>query len=201
MSPGPWQVAGGSTHLFLSDCSFINYQNFWKWKIPSLLSKCLVHFLSVAWHPFLHTSSLCRALIQRVGHYIWNLIANLLSIIFLKDSETSGVMLGRCEQTGVAVNLCVEIWSGELFSRFICLEQRTNCVLFVILKEPACQYRRHKRCGFESWVGKISWRRKWQTTPVLLPGKSHGQRSPVGYSPWGRRVGHNWSDLALSTST
>ena len=38
--------------------------------------------------------------------------------------------------------------------------------------------------GFE----KILWRRKWQPTPVLLPGKSHGQRSPVGYSPWGRRV-------------
>ena len=36
-----------------------------------------------------------------------------------------------------------------------------------------------------SWVGKISWRRKWQSTPVLLPGKSHGQRSLVGYSLWG----------------
>ena len=35
------------------------------------------------------------------------------------------------------------------------------------------------------WVGKILWRRKWQPTPVLLPGKSHGQRSMVGYSPWG----------------
>ena len=32
-----------------------------------------------------------------------------------------------------------------------------------------------------------------QPTPVLLPGKSHGQRSPVGYSPWGRRVGHVWA--------
>ena len=40
-------------------------------------------------------------------------------------------------------------------------------------------------------VGKTPWRRKWQSTPVLLPGKSHGQRSVVGYSPWGRRVGHN----------
>ena len=37
----------------------------------------------------------------------------------------------------------------------------------------------------ETWVGKISWRRKWQSTPVLLPGKSHGQRSLVGYSLWG----------------
>ena len=35
--------------------------------------------------------------------------------------------------------------------------------------------------------GKIPWRRIWQSTPVLLPGKSHGQRSVVGYSPWGRK--------------
>ena len=33
------------------------------------------------------------------------------------------------------------------------------------------------------WVRKIPWRRKWQCTPVFLPGKSHGQRSLVGYSP------------------
>ena len=33
----------------------------------------------------------------------------------------------------------------------------------------------------------MRWRRKWQSTPVLLPGKSHGQRSLVGYSPWGRK--------------
>ena len=32
---------------------------------------------------------------------------------------------------------------------------------------------------------KIPWRRKWQPTPVFLPGKSHGQRSLTGYSPWG----------------
>ena len=40
---------------------------------------------------------------------------------------------------------------------------------------------------FNPWVGKIPWRRKWQPTPVLLPGKSHGQRSLVGYSPWDRK--------------
>ena len=33
--------------------------------------------------------------------------------------------------------------------------------------------------------GRFPWRRKWQSTPVLLPGKSHGQRSLVGYSPLG----------------
>ena len=35
--------------------------------------------------------------------------------------------------------------------------------------------------------GHPFWRRKWQSTPVLLPRKSHGQRSLVGYSPWGRK--------------
>ena len=34
---------------------------------------------------------------------------------------------------------------------------------------------------------KILWRRKWQPTPVLLPGKSRGWRNLVGYSPWGRK--------------
>ena len=38
---------------------------------------------------------------------------------------------------------------------------------------------------FDPWVGKIPWRRKWQPTPVFLPGKSHGLRSLVGCSPWG----------------
>ena len=38
-----------------------------------------------------------------------------------------------------------------------------------------------RRPGFNSWVGKVLWRRKWQPTPVLLPGKSQGQRSVVGY--------------------
>ena len=54
-------------------------------------------------------------------------------------------------------------------------------------KESACQCRRH----FDPWVGKIPWRRKWQPTPVFLPGKSHGQRSLVGYSPRGCKRGHD----------
>ena len=40
-------------------------------------------------------------------------------------------------------------------------------------------------CGFDTLVGKIPWRRQWQHTPVFLPGKSHEQRSLVGYSPRG----------------
>ena len=43
-------------------------------------------------------------------------------------------------------------------------------------KESTGQFRRCKRRGFNPWVRKIPWRRKWQPTPVFLPGKSHGQR-------------------------
>ena len=47
-------------------------------------------------------------------------------------------------------------------------------------EESACQC---SRCGFDPWVGKPSRRKKWQPTPVFLPGKSHGQRSLEGYKP------------------
>ena len=64
------------------------------------------------------------------------------------------------------------------------------------LKEPTCQCRRCKRHAGGSlgdvrdmqedpWVGKITWRRSWQPTPVFLPEKSYGPRSLVGFSPWG----------------
>ena len=43
------------------------------------------------------------------------------------------------------------------------------------------------RPGFDPWVGKIPWRRKWQPTPLFLPGKSHGQRILAGCSPWGHK--------------
>ena len=61
-------------------------------------------------------------------------------------------------------------------------------------KESACQCR---RCGFDPWVRKIPWKREWQPTLVLLPGKSHGQRSLAGYSPWG----HKESDTTWWLST
>ena len=41
--------------------------------------------------------------------------------------------------------------------------------------------------GLDPWVGKIPWKRAWQPTPGFLPGESPGQRSLVGYSPWGRK--------------
>ena len=58
-------------------------------------------------------------------------------------------------------------------------------------KESTCQCRRCQKLGFNPWVGKIPWRRKWQPTPVFLPGESYGWRSLAGYSP----CGHIESDM------
>ena len=51
-------------------------------------------------------------------------------------------------------------------------------VAHMVKNLPAVQ-----KTGFDPWVRKIPWRRKWQSTPVFLPGESHGQRSLAGYSP------------------
>ena len=64
-------------------------------------------------------------------------------------------------------------------------------------KEFVGQCRRLRRRGFDPWVRKILWNRKSQPTPVFLPGKFHGQRSLVGYSPWGCKE----SDLTAPLST
>ena len=60
-------------------------------------------------------------------------------------------------------------------------------------KEPTGQCRRHKRRGFNPWVRKIPWRRKWQPSPVFLLGESLGQRSLVGCVV--HRVTKSWTRL------
>ena len=69
-------------------------------------------------------------------------------------------------------------------------------------QEAQWQKRKKKVCllmqltqeiGFDLWVRKIPWKRKWQPPPVFLSGKPHGQRSLAGYSPWSHRVSHNWA--------
>ena len=65
-------------------------------------------------------------------------------------------------------------------------------------KETACQCRKRKRLRFDSWVGKMPWRRKWHLIAVFLPAESHGQKSMEGYTVHG--VAKNWTQLKqLST--
>ena len=67
-------------------------------------------------------------------------------------------------------------------------------------KESDCQCSRCKRHGFDPWVGKIPWRRKWQPTPVFLPRKCHGQRSLVGYCLWGCKDSGMTEQLSMHIS-
>ena len=63
-----------------------------------------------------------------------------------------------------------------------------NSYLWSVLKigkESACQCRGRKRHVFDPWIWKIPWSRKWQPTPVFLPGKFYRQKSRAGFSPWG----------------
>ena len=83
-----------------------------------------------------------------------------------------------------------QLWEGNYMGETKWMV-RTILVRFVLYvrdfpgdasgKESSCQCRRHQRRGFSPWVWKIPWRRKWQPTPVLFPGESHGLRRLVGY--------------------
>ena len=74
-------------------------------------------------------------------------------------------------------------------------------------KEPACQFRRHKRCGFDPCVRKIPWRRAWKLTPVFLPEESHGQSSLAGYTvhgvtksrAWLKQLSTNYVNVSVGT--
>ena len=63
-------------------------------------------------------------------------------------------------------------------------------------KESTCQCRRQKRGGFNPWVRKMPWSRKWYPTPVFLPGKILCLRSLVGYSTWDPKESHVTVDWA-----
>jgi len=64
-------------------------------------------------------------------------------------------------------------------------------------KESACNV---EDPGSIPGLGKILWRRNWQPTPVFLPEKFHGQRSLVGYSPWGCKESDTTERITLSLS-
>ena len=59
-------------------------------------------------------------------------------------------------------------------------------------KESICPCRRCRRCGFNPWVRKIPWRRKQQTTPLFLLGKSHGLRSLEAIVIGSQRISHDF---------
>ena len=80
-------------------------------------------------------------------------------------------------------------WSLSAVDRIAVGQSMSPVRLFVIPWTAACQ---------ASWVRSLGWedpwRREWLTTPIFLPGESHGQRSLKGYHPWElQRIGHDWA--------
>ena len=76
-----------------------------------------------------------------------------------------------------------------IYSSILAWEIWASMVVQKVKNPPAVQ--EMQETEFYPWVGKIPWRRKWQPTPVFLPGECYGQRSLAGYSLWGRK----WSDM------
>ena len=85
---------------------------------------------------------------------------------------------------------CIQIWqeTGQVvwYSHLF-----QNCPQFIVI---------HTVKGFGIVNKTEIWRRKWQPTPVFLPGESQWRGSLVGCRLWGRRVGHDWSDLAAAAA-
>ena len=87
----------------------------------------------------------------------------------------------------------------RLWNEWLTLVKTTNGLpRWLSSKESICQNSRRQRHRFDSWVRKILWGREWQSPPVFSPGKSHGQRNLVGYSPRGHKrldrteCAHTW---------
>ena len=119
-----------------------------------------------------------------------------LKIIFFFGRKAYGVLVGpRIEPTPSAL----EAWSLDNCTTREVPSQAFLSIKFSDVwyrlprwlsgKERTCQCRRF---GFNPWVRKIPWRRKWQPTPIFLPGKSHGQRSlPGGCQSMGLQKTHH----------
>ena len=95
-------------------------------------------------------------------------------------------------------NLLVHSLTHSFLSYFLNFLNNAKHLTFItggsISTESTCSEGDSLQCrklGLDPWVWKIPWRRKWQPTPVFLSEKSPGQKSLVGYSPWG----HEESDV------
>ena len=105
----------------------------------------------------------------------WKVKVKLLSCVWL--SEPMDCSLPGSSIHGILQARVLE-WGAIAFSM--------NPTKASVYKESVCQCRRHKRCGFNPWVGKIPWVGNGNPFQYSCL-ENHGQRSLMGYSPWGRK--------------
>ena len=164
-------------------------QETWVWSLgreAPLEKEMATHSSTLAWRiPW--TEEPCRLQSvgsQRVGH---DWATSLPSTSFLPYKLCKYLEIIMYLSTGHLVLLLVSIWAKEYalnpvknLSEFKVDFSLLKANLFgsAVVKNPPAN------AGDARDMGKLPWRRRWQPTPVFLPGKSHGQRSLVGYSPW-----------------
>ena len=133
--------------------------------------------------PAKHTGWLAESLriglpILRQGPYTYSLLPRMLfPELSARHSRfySSSLSLFLILPARLFVTILFTIIPPALSMCFLC---------FRLFLPTMCQCRRCKRLRLSPWVQKIPWRRKWQPTPLFLPGKSQGQRNLMGYSPW-----------------
>ena len=99
--------------------------------------------------------------------------------------------------------ICVLCWTVGYGSFVLFHSALTNMLKLKLRlpsgREPACQCRRHKRCGFDPWVRKIPRRRAWLPHSSILVWRIPWTEKPGGLQSIGlQRVRHDWNDLARS---
>ena len=169
-----------------------------------LLSNILSHFIGCLetkyfWTSF-QTSCQCIMLCKRLLPWIYIILAKYSSssskFRILVTSGEGDKEHELWERAYIYFLNILFLLEHNWFTRLCYFQLHSEVIQFYIYgrlprwlsgKESTCQCRRCKRCGFDPWVGKVPWRRKWQSAPVFLPGKFHGQRSLAGYSPLGHK--------------
>ena len=110
-----------------------------------------------------------------------------LDSIYIHEYRIFVFLISFCVTNSRPIHIIINDTISFLFCGWVILH--VGLPWWLSGKDPACRCRRHE---FDLWFWKIAWRRKWQPTLVFLLGKSHGQRSLAGYSPWScKRVRHN----------
>ena len=102
------------------------------------------------------------------------------------------------------MQLALPLWSWETRGTLLCQGTRQGIRgerlghSMSISGSDGKEFLQCRKPGFNPWVRNIPWKRKWQPTPMFLPGEPHGQRTLVGYSPWGYKELDTTEQLTLS---
>ena len=135
-----------------------------QWCHPTISSCCPFFLHKILAHNFNSPYIPCHILVSKLSHRYMNQTREYISLFYSLESPWTWN------------NYLTEIWHNFI--------NRTGLPWWLRWQRICLQC---KRSRFDSWVGKNPWRRKWQPTPIFLPGELHRQRSLVGYSPWGHK--------------